>query len=77
MPEVTQPEHREKAGQVREWLALLRDSEDLINVGAYVAGSNPRIDAALARRQAIESFLCQDADMSCGLADAVNGLHQL
>ena len=77
MPEVTTPEHREKAGQVREWLALLRDSEDLINVGAYVSGSNPRIDTALARRQAIEAFLCQDADTSCGLSDSVGALHQL
>ena len=77
MPDVTAPEHREKAAQVREWLALLRDSEDLINVGAYVAGSNPRIDAALAHRQAIETFLCQGADTTCGLADAIGALQSL
>ena len=41
---------------MREWLATLRDSEDLVSVGAYVAGSNPRIDTALARRDAIERF---------------------
>ena len=77
MPDVTEPEHREKAAQVREWLALLRDSEDLINVGAYVAGSNPRIDAALAHRQAIETFLCQGADTTCVLADAIGALQSL
>jgi len=77
MPEVTVPEHRDKAGQVREWLAVLRDSEDLVSVGAYVAGSNPRIDAALARRDAIERFLCQPSDTSCGLADAVSALREL
>ena len=53
MPDVTDVDHRRKAGQVREWLATLRDSEDLVSVGAYVAGSNPRIDAALAQREAI------------------------
>jgi flagellum-specific ATP synthase len=77
MPDVTEPSHRQKAGQVREWMAALRDSEDLVSVGAYVAGSNPRIDAALARRDAIDRFLCQPADTSCGLADAVAGLHHL
>lgn len=77
MPDVTTAAHREKAGQVREWLALLRDSEDLINVGAYVAGSNPRIDTALARRPAIASYLCQSADTTCGLADAVASLQSL
>lgn len=77
MPDVTDASHRQKAGQVREWIAALRDSEDLVSVGAYVAGSNPRIDGALARREAIDRFLCQPADTSCGLADAVANLHHL
>lgn len=77
MPEVTAARHREKAGHVREWLALLRDSEDLINVGAYVAGSNPRIDTALARRGDVKGFLCQPADTSCSLTDAVTALQAL
>ena len=41
MPDVTAVEHRVKAGQVRGWLSTLRDSEDLVSVGAYVAGSTP------------------------------------
>ena len=63
-------EHRRKAGQVRDWLATLRDSEDLVSVGAYVAGSNPRIDEALAKRDAIDGFLCQPADDLVSLDDA-------
>jgi len=62
MPDVTTVDHRLKAGQVRDWMATVRDSEDLVSVGAYVAGSNARIDEALARRGAIESFLRQPAD---------------
>src|SRR5262245_12290284 len=58
MPDVTSAEHRKRAGDVRDWLATLRDTEDLVSVGAYVAGSNPRIDAALARRDALTKFLC-------------------
>ena len=77
MPDVTDVAHRQKAGMVRDWLAALRDSEDLVSVGAYVAGSNPRVDGALARRDTIDAFLCQPTDMTCGFADALAGLHQL
>jgi len=77
MPDVTARAHREKAGQVRDWLAALRDSEDLVNVGAYVAGSNPRIDAALARRDVLRAFLCQPADTPCGFPDALAALDSL
>ena len=52
-------------------------SEDLVSVGAYVPGSNPRIDEARSRRDAIEAFLCQSADMLCGFTDAVQALEAL
>ena len=47
---------------MRDWMATMRDSEDLVSVGAYVPGSNPRIDEALEKQTAIESFLRQPAD---------------
>ena len=71
MPDVTNVTHRQKAGHVREWMAAIRDSEDLVSVGAYVAGSNPRIDQARAKRAAIDAFLCQDAGSLCSFTDAV------
>jgi len=77
MPEITDVELRRKAGQLREWMATLRDSEDLVNVGAYVRGSNPRIDAALDHREAITEFLCQPSDISVGLPDAIGALGAL
>jgi FliI/YscN family ATPase len=77
MPDVTTVEHRARAGAVRDWLATLRDNEDLVSVGAYVPGSNPRIDAALARREAIGRFLCQPADMAGRLTDALDQLTAL
>jgi FliI/YscN family ATPase len=77
MPAVTTPAHRERSGAVREWLATLRESEDLICVGAYVPGSNPRIDSAISHRDAVEAFLCQPADTSGRLADAVTALTSL
>jgi flagellum-specific ATP synthase len=77
MPDVVDTAHRRQAGQVREWLAAIRDSEDLVNVGAYVEGSNARIDEARARRAAIDAFLCQDADTLCRFPDTVGALGAL
>ena len=77
MPDVTTPEHRLRAGQVRDWLATLRDTEDLLSVGAYTPGTSARIDAALDRREAIHRVLCQPADACVRLADAIDALKRL
>jgi FliI/YscN family ATPase len=77
MPDVTAVDHRRKAGQVREWMSSIRDSEDLVSVGAYVAGSSPKIDEARARRETIDAFLCQDAGTLCSFTDAIAELGAL
>ncbi len=60
MPYIVPTEHREQAARAIELLATYRDNEDLINIGAYVKGSNPRVDKAIKYRDSIERFLCQD-----------------
>jgi flagellum-specific ATP synthase len=60
MPVVVDEEQRRQAGQVRELLSVYRESEDLINIGAYAKGSNPRVDQAIAYRDQLTEFLCQD-----------------
>ena len=77
MPDVTDEAHRTKAGQVREWLATTRDSEDLVSVGVYVAGSNPKVDDALAHRDAIETFLRQKSSELTTFSSAVEALNAL
>jgi flagellum-specific ATP synthase len=77
MPDVTDVQHRRRAADVREWLATLRDTEDLVSVGAYVKGTTPRIDRALERRDPIAAFLCQPSDTLIDFADAVAGLGAL
>ena len=77
MPDVTAVDHRVKAGQVRDWLATIQASEDLVNVGAYVPGSNPRIDEALGKRDAIDRFLQQSADDLKSFDSAVAALRAL
>jgi FliI/YscN family ATPase len=77
MPDVTTPAHRLKAGKVRDWLSLVRENEDLVSVGAYVAGSSGRIDEALAHREAVEAFLRQPADSLVDYDSAVQALEAL
>lgn len=60
MTDVISPEHKKLAGQLREHLAVYQDAKDLIDIGAYVSGSNPRIDAALKYIDGIRRFLRQD-----------------
>ncbi|MEW5899406.1 MAG: flagellar protein export ATPase FliI [Bacillota bacterium] len=60
MPEIVPPEHFQQAGRLRDLLATYRQAEDLINIGAYVAGSNPKIDEAIKYNNAITDFLKQD-----------------
>jgi FliI/YscN family ATPase len=77
MPDVTDVEHRVKASRVREWMATNHASEDLVSVGAYVPGSNPRIDEALAKRDAVAAFLQQDANDLQPLSAALAALKAL
>jgi len=60
MPEIVPLEHMQHAGRLRNLLAVYRQSEDLINIGAYVAGSNPKIDDAMGSYDGIVRFLQQD-----------------
>ncbi|MCL2497254.1 MAG: flagellar protein export ATPase FliI [Symbiobacteriaceae bacterium] len=59
MTEVTSDNHRELAIRMRSLMATYSEAEDLINIGAYVAGSNPAIDEAVALHNAIVQFLQQ------------------
>jgi flagellum-specific ATP synthase len=64
MPSVTSKEHRAWAGQARKLLAAYEKARDLINIGAYVKGSDPEIDAALYALPALTSFLLQGPEFS-------------
>jgi FliI/YscN family ATPase len=59
MPDVVANEHLENAMRLKRILATYAENEDLITVGAYVRGSNPEIDIAIAMREPINEFLRQ------------------
>lgn len=60
MIDVVSKEHRKKVQSLLEVLAIYRESEDLINIGAYQAGSNPAIDKAIRSIDSVSGFLRQD-----------------
>lgn len=60
--EVTRPDVRQAAAELRELLALHREKEDLISIGAYSAGSDARIDRAIELLPSIDGFLRQPVD---------------
>lgn len=57
---VVTPEHRRTVNAIQHLLALYREKEDLIAVGAYQTGSDPELDRAIASRPEILRFLRQD-----------------
>ncbi len=74
MPDVTTPIHRKAAGYVLDLLATYREAEDLINIGAYVKGSNQKIDKSVAMIEPIRSFLRQGMDEGSNLEEAISKL---
>ncbi|NLW07557.1 MAG: flagellar protein export ATPase FliI [Clostridia bacterium] len=62
MPVITTRQHQQTASHLRDLLAAYQEAADIIEIGAYRAGSNPRVDEALKYYETINSFLRQGAD---------------
>jgi len=77
MRDITTPEHRECAGKLREVLAIYQEAEDLITIGAYAKGSNPKIDYAVHMIDAVNAYLCQNVDEKVSFADTLQQLQAL
>lgn len=60
MEDITSLQHKHNARRLKELLATYRKAEDLINIGAYVSGSNPKIDLAISKIEQINKYLKQD-----------------
>lgn len=77
MSDVVDDRHKKLAGQFKECLATYRQSEDLINIGAYKAGSNPGIDQAIHKIDAMIAYQKQAVGDPSTLADSIDGLQQI
>ncbi len=77
MIDLVDESHYGASQEVRRLLAVWQDIEDLVNIGAYAAGTNPEYDLAIAARQWISEFLRQKIAEPSGLDDARKRLAEL
>jgi len=77
MPQVARPEHQRHRESLVRVLAAYRKAEDLVNINAYVRGSNPEIDYALEKIEAVNRYLRQDMNEGFFLPQAVQELEAI
>lgn len=77
MNDVVDKNHKFAASKIRTLLALYRKNEDLINIGAYVKGSDRNVDKAIALINEINSFLTQSINDKIDFNEALNQLNKL
>jgi flagellum-specific ATP synthase len=77
MVDITDLEHKHHAGQIKEVLATYRKAEDLINIGAYAAGSNPKIDLAIQMIDSINRFLQQGIDEEMSFEESITSMKSM
>ena len=77
MPDVVDKEHLDQARTVVRLIALYRDIEDLVNIGAYASGLNEELDLAVKSQDSINTFLQQSIEDKVTLAQAKEDLKTL
>ncbi len=74
MNDIVQPAHLALIRQFRQLLALYQQNKDLISIGAYQRGSDPRIDAAIRLKPLMDRFLQQDTHDAVSYDRAIDEL---
>jgi flagellum-specific ATP synthase len=77
MKDVASREQLELSDRLKNLLATYKEAEDLINVGAYSAGSSPKVDYALSRMEKINAFLRQKIDEHSNFETSMNLLKEI
>ena len=74
MSAIATPEHKEAAGKMRKIMAMYRENKDLIDVGMYQPGSNPKLDTAIEMMPQVNAFLQQRTSDSVTMENTINTL---
>jgi flagellum-specific ATP synthase len=77
MTDIASLEHRECANRLKQILATYRKAEDLINIGAYVGGSNPKIDYSIQMIEKANEYLRQGIQENEGIDDSIQKLEEI
>jgi FliI/YscN family ATPase len=76
-PQISSREDVQAAARLKEAMALYKRSEDLILLGAHVAGANPKLDAVIARRDQITDYLRQPSHVQSSREETIDQLRTL
>jgi flagellum-specific ATP synthase len=77
MPDIIDSDHYQRSMRFNEIFATYKEAEDLINIGAYVKGSNPQIDHALSKINHLRGFLKQDIFEKASYPETIEKLYQI
>lgn len=77
MSAIATKEHKQMAGKLKNVMATYQEAEDLINIGAYKAGSNKQIDYAISKIDQVNDFLCQSTEDKYEFDEIVGALKQM
>ena len=77
MPMVTSPEHMELARAFKQFYSLYQQNRDLITIGAYSQGSDPRIDRAIIQKPYLDQFLQQKMREVVPYDEGLQSLHMV
>jgi flagellum-specific ATP synthase len=76
MPDLVPQSYLQKVGRIREWLSTYQKAEDMLNIGAYAKGSNPKIDLALKKIDLVSSYLVQHSNERVSLENSFAGVEE-
>ena len=77
MTEIVTPEHRKLAGKLRDILSIYEKNEDLIAIGAYKSGTNPKLDYAISKIDSINNFLKQGINEALSYDESLKQLQRI
>jgi flagellum-specific ATP synthase len=76
-PAILTGEQRAMTSEIRRMMAAYREAKDLIEIGAYITGSNALVDRAVRQKEQIDEFLCQDIAEITHATDSWNALAEV
>jgi flagellum-specific ATP synthase len=77
MTNIVPQEHRDAAAKMRDILSVYSKNEDLISIGAYKSGTNPRLDDAISRIDKVNAFLMQGIDESFSIEESLQMMQKI
>lgn len=77
MSDIVDPEHKKLAADLRDILSIYEKNADLISIGAYKSGTNPRLDRAISKIDKVNAFLMQTVGDNCSYDETIQQMKDI